>query len=303
MDAATLEADKVLERGEEPRAQPVATSSARMYDDFSGDYDRFVNWEGRLGAELPFLESQLEAVDARRVLDAACGTGMHAIALAKRGYQVVGADLSAGMIDLARANATQAGVDVPFQVAGFGELRKALDSAGPGAGGQGSSPFLSGQDRLAFDALLCLGNSLPHVLTPEDLLHVLRDFAAVLRPGGLLLIQNRNFDAVLAEGHRWMGPEGHAEGESEWLFLRFYDFLSDGLIRFNIVRLHRKGRGAWNQRVTSTQLWPQTRRELSGAIRAAGFEALNWYGDLQGTSFDEESSPNLVMTARRSTDE
>jgi hypothetical protein len=25
------------------------------YDDFSGDYDRFVNWEERLSAEIPFL--------------------------------------------------------------------------------------------------------------------------------------------------------------------------------------------------------------------------------------------------------
>ena len=49
-----------------------------MYDDFSSNYDRFVNWPGRLAAELPFIERQLQAVEARRVLDAACGTGRHA---------------------------------------------------------------------------------------------------------------------------------------------------------------------------------------------------------------------------------
>ena len=48
-----------------------------MYDTFSTDYDRFVNWPSRLAAELPFIESQLEAAGARRVLDAACGTGQH----------------------------------------------------------------------------------------------------------------------------------------------------------------------------------------------------------------------------------
>jgi hypothetical protein len=47
-----------------------------MYDDFSSDYDRFVDWPGRLAAELPFIERQLRAVGARRVLDAACGTGV-----------------------------------------------------------------------------------------------------------------------------------------------------------------------------------------------------------------------------------
>ncbi|MGQ9804240.1 MAG: hypothetical protein ACUVSH_10470 [Anaerolineae bacterium] len=51
-----------------------------MYDDFSADYDRFVDWPGRLAAEVPFIVQRLQRVGARRVLDAACGTGMHAVA-------------------------------------------------------------------------------------------------------------------------------------------------------------------------------------------------------------------------------
>ena len=102
-----------------------------MYDDFSADYDRFVDWAGRLAVELPFIEEQLCAVVAHsasepgrefRVLDVACGTGMHAVALAQRGYSVVGADLSAGMIERARANAAAEEVNVRFEVTGFGDL-------------------------------------------------------------------------------------------------------------------------------------------------------------------------------------
>ena len=149
-----------------------------LYDPFSTDYDRFVNWEERLPYELPFLEHQLTASGAWRILDTACGTGMHAIAWAQRGYDVTGADLSAPMIERARENSAAVGCDVRFIVAGFGELVVKV-----------------GND---FDALLCLGNSLPHVLTADALHETLTDFAAVLRPGGLLLIQNRNFDAVMA---------------------------------------------------------------------------------------------------------
>jgi SAM-dependent methyltransferase len=248
-----------------------------MYDSFSIDYDRFVDWEGRLAAEMPFIERQLQTVDARRVLDAACGTGVHAVALAKRGYEVVGADLSVGMIERARDNA----VDVPrvcFQVAGFGELRPRVSDG--------------------FDAVLCLGNSLPHALTPESLAATLDDFAACLRPGGLLLIQNRNFDAVLRERDRWMGPQSYREGETEWLFLRFYDFGPEGLLAFNVMRLRREGGADWSQRITSTQLWPQRQEELTEALAAAGFEAITSFGDLQGAPFDAGSSPNLVVTAR-----
>ena len=64
-------------------------------------------------------------------------------------------------------------VTVDFQVAAFGEM-----------GSKFSAPF---------DAVTCLGNSLPHL--PDDL-----SLAACLRlcgaspAGGLLVIQNRNYD-------------------------------------------------------------------------------------------------------------
>ena len=70
-----------------------------FYDEFSLDYDRFVDWSARLAYELPFFERLFSRYGVRRVLDAACGTGHHAIALAERGYEVVGADLSRAMIE------------------------------------------------------------------------------------------------------------------------------------------------------------------------------------------------------------
>ena len=158
-----------------------------------------------------------------KVLDAACGTGMHVIALAQAGYAAAGADLSTGMIERAIANAATAGVQADFQVAGFGEL------AGRFTG---------------YDALLCLGNSLPHVLSSRELAKTLTDFTACLRPGGLLLVQQRNFDAVLAQQARWMKSERAGQaGDREWLFVRFYDFDPDGLITFNIITLARDGTG------------------------------------------------------------
>jgi SAM-dependent methyltransferase len=253
-----------------------------MYDDFSADYDRFVDWQGRLAAELPFIEMALQQAGGQRVLDTACGTGMHAIALAQRGYQVVGADQSTGMIDQARKNAVAAGVDVQFHVAGFGELSRQL------GGG--------------FDGVLCLGNSLPHVLTPASLSAALLDFAACLCPGGRLLLQNRNFDAVLEDRERWMDPQSHRDGEVERIFLRFYDFDAPDLITFNVVTLIREGTGPWEQRVTATKLRSLLRDELLLELAAAGFGSIDTYGDMLGSPFDVEYSPNLVVVARRASE-
>lgn len=253
-----------------------------MYDSLSKDYDYFVNWPERLAYELPFIEAQMRTVAGDRrpvkVLDAACGTGMHAIALAQRGYAAAGADLSAGMIEQAAANAVSAGVQVDFQVAGFGEL------AGRYCG---------------YDALLCLGNSLPHVLSASELARSLVDFAGCLRPGGLLLVQQRNFDAVMAQRLRWMKSErAQRLGEQEWLFVRFYDFDPDGLLTFNIITLVRVGQGDWQQKVDSTRLSPLRRDELVGALETAGYQQIVCYGSMSGEPFDLRSSGNLVISAR-----
>jgi SAM-dependent methyltransferase len=254
-----------------------------MYDSFSADYDRFVNWPSRLSVELPFIQQQLQAIRlpggfAPRVLDAACGTGMHAIALARLGFTVAGADLSEGMIEKARANAQAQEVDVRFEAVGFGGLAEAF-----------------GRD--TFDAVFCLGNSLPHLLTAADLSAALTDFAACLSPGGLLLVQNRNFDAVLARQERWMEPQAHREGDQEWLFLRFYNYRPDGLLSFNIIRLHREAQAPWTQSVVETLLYPLRQVELSKALSDSGFGDLNWYGNMAGVSFDPQTSGNLVVSA------
>jgi glycine/sarcosine N-methyltransferase len=250
-----------------------------LYDSFSTDYDRFVNWPGRLAVEMPFLVSRLKEAVVQRVLDAACGTGMHAIALARLGFEVTGADLSAGMIERAGVNAEAADTHVQFNQAGFGELRCTF-------GGQG------------FDAVLCLGNSLPHLLTPGQLSAALADFADCLKPGGMLLIQNRNFDAVMKKRERWMEPQTAREGQDEWLFLRFYDYETDGSISFNVVTLHREGISAWTQSVMATHLRPLILDELRLILETAGFESVSCFGDMTGAPFDVVTSGNLVMTAR-----
>ena len=253
-----------------------------MYDTFSVDYDRFVNWPARLGFEMPFLEKQLGGPGrAPRVPDAACGTGRHAIQLARRGYQASGADLSEGMVQRAQRNAAEAEVSVDFRAVGFGGLAQAFPGQAP------------------LDALLCLGNSLPHVVTPEALAATLADFAACLRPGGLLLVQNRNFDAVMERRERWMEPQAHREDGAEWLFVRFYDYLPDGLINFNILTLRRAEGEGWQQQVSSTQLAPQPFAGLAAALEAAGFEELEAFGGMDGSPFDAHSSGNLVLRALR----
>ena len=252
-------------------------SQVPLYDVLAVDYDRFVNWQGRLSHELPFFVSHFGQQGVRRVLDAACGTGHHAIAFAQQGYRVVGTDLSAPMIARARENASAQGVGAEFAVAGMG---------GYAALGQ------------TFDAAVCLGNSLPHLLSGEALAEALADFAAVLRPGGLLVIQNRNFDRVWRQRERFMPPQTYRDAEGEWIFVRFYDFHEESLT-FNMLRLRRTAEG-WSQSIESTELRPIFARDLTAALATAGFAPVTLYGSYDGAPFDPAASGDLIAVAARS---
>lgn len=249
-----------------------------FYDIFSADYDKFVNWEGRLAAELPFINKTLTERGSKIILDSACGTGMHAIGLAKYGYKTHGCDFSQKMVEVATSNATNTGVGVEFFRAGFGELK--LLSPEP-----------------MFDAILCLGNSLPHVLDKTHLAKTLTDYYEMLPAGGFLLIQNRNFDAVLTEKNRWMEPQAATDDTGDILFQRFYDFLENGYIDFNVMITKRENDANWLQQVITTRLLPITSTELTSSLTRAGFKAIQQFGDLTGNSYHTQTSPNIVAIA------
>lgn len=254
-----------------------------FYDGLGGDYDRMVSWQGRLAREEAFFQRLFDQAGAARVLDAACGTGMHAIAFARRGLASAGADLSPAMIARARENARAAGVDVDLQVAAFGEL---------------ATRFIT-----PFDAVTCLGNSLPHLLDDASLAACLADFGRLLRPAGLLVIQNRNYDRVLRERRRFMRLTTRADDEGESLFLRITDFPPAGapagdLINFTIVTL-KKREGAWSQSEKSTPLRAIRRVTLERALSAAGFSSVEVYGSYAMTSHDSPDAEDLVVVAKK----
>src|SRR2546428_7126227 len=74
-----------------------------LYDDFLAE---------RTPVEVDQIEALLQLHPPRRILDLPCGQGRHAIELARRGYDVTGADLSPFLLNIAdkRARAARVGV-------------------------------------------------------------------------------------------------------------------------------------------------------------------------------------------------
>jgi SAM-dependent methyltransferase len=76
-------------------------SNARSFDQIAEHFDRFAELVGQPLTE--FLESVLPELGGERAVDLGCGTGQHAALLAGYYRQVLAVDVSAPMLDLARA--------------------------------------------------------------------------------------------------------------------------------------------------------------------------------------------------------
>ena len=254
-----------------------------FYDSLGGDYDRMVSWQARIAREGAFFRRLFGENGVQSVLDAACGTGMHAIEFARLGLRSAGADLSPAMIARARENARAAGVEVDLRPAAFGEL--AARFTGP------------------FDALTCLGNSLPHLADDPALVAAFSDFASVLRPGGVCVIQNRNYDRLLRDRQRFMPPAAREDAEGETLFLRLTDLppaadAGSESIQFTIVTLKKRA-GSWSQTVRTTPLRALRLSTIEQALEAAGFSSIQVFGSFALAPYDAPDTGDLVVVARK----
>ena len=81
-----------------------------------------MSWVERTEEETDFLIEALHLRGDERILDLACGFGRHSLALARRGYPVIGVDITADYIADARQTAGQEQLDVEFIQADVLEL-------------------------------------------------------------------------------------------------------------------------------------------------------------------------------------
>jgi len=131
-----------------------------------------------------FFAQLFEEHDVRRLLDCACGTGADLVTFHSMGIEVVGSDVSEAMLDRARERLAEAFVDVPLYRCDFRELDGTLGDS--------------------FDAVVCLSTSLPHLHEEEEILRALQSMRAVLRPGGILVLDQGMTDRQWAEQPRFL---------------------------------------------------------------------------------------------------
>jgi glycine/sarcosine N-methyltransferase len=261
----------------------------------ASDYDQMVDWGKRLTREAPFFRDLFTRFGVERIVDVGCGSAKHAIMFREWGHEVIGVDPSESMLAQARDNAAAAGVEIGLVEGGFGELERLVGSG--------------------HDAVLTLGNGLPHVDGVSGLRATLADFAAVLRPGGLVVLHLLNHARLIDGNVRMMPATFRETPEGDRVFIKVLDHV-DGGIMFDFVTLTREpgavaGSGnafayddpsetGWHLRSRRSIHTALPADLLVEALESAGFDAIETYGDHAGRPFDRTSDESVIVVARRS---
>ncbi len=232
-----------------------------------------IDWPKRLAAEEPFYRRWFQQVGAKRVLDAACGTGRHAAMFHRWGLDVEGADLSPAMIEQARKTFG----DPPrlrWTVRGFDR---------PAA------------DPVSWDAVVCVGNSLALAPDRETVRRAIQQMMAALRPGGLLLVQVLNLWRLADGPCLWQKCLRTQLRQGEVLILKGVHRSNDrGFVELVVAD---PNGGPLLAHESPVFLGLEV-GELESAARAAGATDAQFFGGYTGQPYERESSVDLVMVGR-----
>lgn len=248
-------------------------------------FDAVIPWEKRLAREVPLLCALAREAGARHVLVPACGTGGHVAALAERGFHVCGFDVDEDALAIAsekiaaRAEAIRAA---------HGEVR-VMNLAMERAGELGDF----------HDAAFVLGNALPGLSAPGHLLEALRGVVAALRPGGVFLTQNLNYDLRWREKQQFFPILSGETADDEVLLVKFADFEPEHINFHGMFLARPKSGGPWKSHVRSSRQIPLFQDRLLEALREAGLGEFECWGDYARAPFDKAKSNDLIVFARR----
>ncbi|MCI0497349.1 MAG: methyltransferase domain-containing protein, partial [Thermoplasmata archaeon] len=177
-----------------------------FFDEHAPDYMDNVFVKATV-VEVDFMLDLFGLGSGARIVDVGCGTGRHSVELARRGYRVVGIDLSGGMLAQA-AKALATASDEVGRSGGSATFVKA------DATSFASDPaFLRSTGGVPFDAAICVCEGAFGLLGTGDdpLSHdiaILRNIAGVMGPGTPLLLTCLNATRMA----RHHGPEDVESG-------------------------------------------------------------------------------------------
>jgi SAM-dependent methyltransferase len=235
---------------------------------FVEKWDELIDWKKRYESEGGFFVDLLKSHGVKSVLDVATGTGFHSVRLLEEGFDTVSVDGSPEMLVKAFENGKNYG----------GHILRVVHA---------DWRWLNRDVHGEFDAVICLGNSFTHLFSERDRRKALAEFYAVLKHDGILILDQRNYDAILDSGYSskhtyyYCGEAVTAEPE----------YVDEGLARF---RYSFPDKSQYH-----LNMFPLRKDYVRRLVREVGFQRVETYGDFQD-SFSADEPDFLIHLAQKS---
>ena len=223
---------------------------------FVDKWDDLIDWDARAKSEGDFFIRALKERGCKKVLDVATGTGFHSIRLIEEGFEVFSADGSPVMLAKAFENARKRGHVLRTIHADWRWLNRDVHGK--------------------YDAIICLGNSFTHLFDERDRRKTLAEFYAALRHDGILILDQRNYDAILDHGFSSKHTFYYAGEDVEAV----PEHVDEGLARFRYTFPDKS--------VFHLNMFPLRKSYVHKLMEEVGFQKVETFGDFKETYREDE---------------
>jgi glycine/sarcosine N-methyltransferase len=245
-----------------PERAPDA-AAAPFYDGLAAHYHLlYGDWGAAIAQQGEALSRLLEECGVRPgdpILDAACGIGTQTLGLAQRGHQVTASDISGGAVQRLREELAHRGLRAEARVDDLRLLQHTPPSS--------------------MAAVLACDNSLPHLLSDEEILQALRSCHRCLRPGGVLVLSVRDY-AAIPRVNPDVKPYGvRRVGENRFIAVQVWEWEGDQYdLRMYLTTETPDGR--CSTEVLRSRYYAITIERLVALLAEAGFAAVQRRDDV-----------------------
>lgn len=185
------------------------------------------------------------------LLDCSIGTGNLTLPAAKLGMEISGSDLSKEMLDACEKKAQERGYSVNLKQSDFRNLGEAFECQ--------------------FDCVGSTGNSLPHV-NNEDVLRTLEQMDCLVKSGGYLYFDMRNWDKILHTKNRFYLYPPQFKEDIRINLIQVWDYNQDATMDFHLLYTFERDNSIFRTERFTEHYYPIKREMLINKLGCMGYK-------------------------------
>jgi len=220
--------------------------------------------------QIKFINDIMKPYSA--VLEVGSATGNLSFGLAKKGHSVTGIELDSAMLEVANSRNNDSN-SVNFESLDLLLIPEKFTEN-------------------SFNSVICVGNTLVHILDIESIQDFFNNCYSILKPAGKLVLQIINYDRIF---------QGNLKGlpfiENDKIkFERYYDYESqDRTVDFRTALTVKPSGEVLNNTI---KLLALRKHEIEKMASSAGFSKLEFFGNWMSSPFNKESLPFIMVATK-----